>query len=95
MGTVESTNAPTYHRASEEDVLIRAHIAEAGGSGDEPLVDGTTLTVAAVWQTFQRVRGDRRGFRARTPGLTEDQRMAVVRFVGKYPHYVLPPVQSE
>ena len=95
MGTVESTNAPTYHRASEDDALIRAHIAEAGGGGDEPLVDGTTLTVAAVWQAFQRVRGDRRGFRARTPGLTEDQRMAVVRFVGKYPHYVLPPVQSE
>ena len=95
MGTVESTNAPTYHRASEEDVLIRAHIAEAGSGVDEPTVDGTTLTVAAVWQTFQRVRGDRRGFRARTPGLTEDQRMAVVRFVGKYPHYVLPPAQSE
>ena len=33
MGTVESTNAPTYHRASEEDVLIQAHIAEAGGGG--------------------------------------------------------------
>ena len=95
MGTVDRTSTPAYHRASEEDVLIRAHIAEAGGGGDEPLVDGTTLTVAAVWQTFQRVRGDRRGFRARTPGLTEDQRMAVVRFVGKYPHYVLPPAQSE
>ncbi len=95
MGTVDLTSAPTYHRASEEDVLIRAHIAEAGGGVGEPTVDGTTLTVAAVWQTFQRVRGDRRGFRARTPDLTEDQRMAVVRFVGKYPHYVLPPVQSE
>ena len=91
MVTVEPTSAPTYHRASEEDALIRAHIAETDGGVDEPLVEGTTLTVAAVWQAFQRVRGDRRGFRARTPGLTEDQRMAVVRFVGKYPHYVLPP----
>ena len=89
MGTVEPTSTPAYHRASEEDALIRAHIAEAGGGVDEPLVEGTTLTVAAVWQAFQRVRGDRRGFRARTPGLTEDQRMAVVRFVGKYPHYVM------
>ena len=89
MGPVEPTSTPTYHRASEEDALIRAHIAEAGGGVDEPLVEGTSLTVAAVWQAFQRVRGDRRGFRARTPGLTEDQRMAVVRFVGKYPHYVM------
>ena len=89
MGTVEPTSTPAYHRASEEDALIRVHIAEASGGVDEPLVEGTTLTVAAVWQAFQRVRGDRRGFRARTPGLTEDQRMAVVRFVGKYPHYVM------
>ena len=44
MGTVDLTSAPTYHRASEEDALIRAHIAEAGGGVDEPVVDGTSLT---------------------------------------------------
>ncbi len=89
MGTVDPTSAPPYHRASEEDALIRAHIAEPGDDADEPTVAGTTQTVPAVWRAFQRVRGDRRGFRARTPGLTEEQRMAVVRFVGKYPHYVV------
>ncbi|MAG36257.1 MAG: hypothetical protein CL878_08440 [Dehalococcoidia bacterium] len=95
MGTGDPASAPTYHRASEDDALIRAHIAEEGGGVDEPVVYGTTHTVIAVWRAFQRVRGDRRGFRVHTPDLTEDQRMAVIRFVGKYPHYVLPPTQSE
>ena len=81
---------PITERARKTRSSGRILPKRAGGV-DEPLVEGTTLTVAAVWQAFQRVRGDRRGFRARTPGLTEDQRMAVVRFVGKYPHYVLPP----
>ena len=95
MGTVQPLRTPSYKRALEDDTLIRTHIAEALGENiDEPIVDGTTRTVTDVWRAFQRVRGDRRGFRVHTPELTEDQRMAVIRFVGKYPHYVQPPGPS-
>lgn len=90
MAVAGTDTTASYVREQETDPLIRAHVAERGQGVDKPVIEDTPYTVAAVWQAFQRVRGDRRGFRVRTPDLTEDQRMAAIRFVGKYPQYVAP-----